>query len=118
MNNNYLIPANTKRGQLILGLFLPIDLIILAIGIVTSLILLAILPIDNALIAVIAVSPVLTAAFLVLPVAYYHNIRQLIAGMIRYLINRKKYTWKGWCFFDESQYSEFETKSNQSKQFK
>lgn len=104
MNGNYLVPANTKRGQLILGLFYPSDLILLAIGIVTTLILLAVLPIDLLWGVCTALAPALLASFLVLPVAYYHNIRQLIAEAIKFVISRKKYTWKGWCFLDESSF--------------
>ena len=108
--NNYLIPANTKRGRLILGLFYPIDLIILGIGVGVTLLLMVLLPIDQVWFAVAAISPGLIAGFLVLPVAYYHNIRQLLTEMIQYLMNRKKFVWKGWCFLDESQYSEPKSK--------
>ena len=104
MNGNYLIPANTKRGQLILGLFHPIDLIIVMVSIVITIVLIAILPMDKTLFAVLAITPGLIGGFLVLPVAYYHNVRQLITELIMYFINRKRYIWKGWCFLDESQY--------------
>ena len=107
MNGNYLIPANTKRGQLILGLFHMVDLIILGIGIVCTIILIAIVPMDQIGFALLAISPGLFAGFLVLPVAYYHNVRQLITELIKYFIGRKRYTWKGWCFLNES---EFESK--------
>ena len=104
MNGNYLIPANTKRGQLLLGLFKPVDLIILGIGMIITLILIAVLPIDQTTFAVIAVAPGILSGFLVLPVAYYHNVRQLLTELIMYFINRKRYIWKGWCFLDESNY--------------
>ncbi len=104
MNGNYLIPANTKRGQLILGLFQPIDLIIVLVGVFITIILIAILPMDQVQFAVLAISPALIAGFLVLPVAYYHNIRQLITEIFRYFSGRKRYVWKGWCFLDESNY--------------
>ena len=45
--NNYLIPANSKSGQLILGLFRPIDIWILSIGIIISVFLLAFVSIDT-----------------------------------------------------------------------
>ena len=35
-NNQYLIPANTKNGQLIAGLFYPIDSTILCIGLAVT----------------------------------------------------------------------------------
>ena len=107
---DYLIPANTKRGRLILGLFYPIDLIILGIGVGLTLLLMVLLPIDQVWFAVAAVLPGLIAGFLVLPVAYYHNIRQLLTEMIIYLVNRRKYVWKGWCFLDESKFAESESK--------
>ena len=106
MRGNYLIPANTKRGKLILGLFYPIDLIIVGISITVSLILLVILPIDQVWFAVAAITPGLVGAFLVLPVAYYHNVRQLVTEMFKYLASRKRYLWKGWCFLDESEFTE------------
>lgn len=112
MNGNYLVPANTKRGQLILGLFQPIDLIILLVGIVTSIILMVILPIEIVWFAVLAITPGLIAGFLVLPVAYYHNVRQLITELIKYFKGRKRYIWKGWCFLDESNYAESKSKFN------
>ena len=111
MNGNYLIPANTKRGQLILGLFQPIDLIIVGAGLALTLLLIVILPIDDSVwFAVAAISPGLVAGFLALPVAHYHNVRQLLTEIIKYFKNRKRYLWKGWCFLDESQYSESKSK--------
>lgn len=112
MNGNYLVPANTKRGQLILGLFQPIDLIILGIGIITTLILIALLPMDKVWFAVLAMQPALIAGFLVLPVAYYHNVRQLLTEIAKYFKSRKRYIWKGWCFLDESKYTESKSKYN------
>ena len=112
MNGNYLIPANTKRGQLILGLFQPIDLIILLIGITTTIILMVVLPMEEVGFAVMAITPGLVAGFLVLPVAYYHNVRQLITEMFKYLRGRKRYIWKGWCFLNESEFTESKSKFN------
>ena len=114
MNGNYLIPANTKRGQLILGLFELVDLIILGVGIVFTIVLVAIVPMDKIGFALLAITPGLVAGFLVLPVAYYHNVRQLITELIKYFIGRKRYIWKGWCFLDESQ---FESKNEPNKYY-
>ena len=49
MNGNYLIPANTKRGRLILGWFRPFDIILFGSGILVTLLLLAFLPCINQL---------------------------------------------------------------------
>lgn len=103
MNGNYLIPANTKRGQLILGFFMPIDLIIFGGGLGITLLLVMILPMDITWVAVLAIMPGILSGLLVAPVAYYHNIRQLLVEIYQYFTRRNKYVWKGWCFLDESE---------------
>ncbi len=103
MNGNYLIPANTKRGQLILGFFTPIDLIIFLSGLGTTLLLVVILPMDITWVAILAIMPGIVTGLLVLPVAYYHNVRQLIIEIYQYFTRRRNYVWKGWCFLDESE---------------
>ena len=103
MNGNYLIPANTKRGQLILGFFTPIDLIIFLSGLSTTLLLVAILPMDITWVAILAIMPGIVTGLLVLPVAYYPNVRHLIIEIYQYFTRRRNYVWKGWCFLDESE---------------
>jgi len=93
VNDNYLIPANTKRGQLILGIFMPIDLIIFGIGLGITLILVMILPMQNTLVALLAIMPGVITGLLVLPVAYYHNVRQLIVEIYQYYTKRNKFVW-------------------------
>lgn len=102
MNDNYLIPANTKKGQLILGLFQPFDLILFGSGLVITFLLVMILPMENTIIAILAILPGIVTGILVLPVAHYHNVRQLIIEMYKYFTSRNKFVWKGWCFLDES----------------
>ena len=101
MDGNYLIPANTKRGRLIFGVFEPIDAIMFGTGIVVTLLLLAILPIERVSAALIALAPALVTGLLVLPVAHYHNVRQLLIEIYKYFTNRNKFLWKGWCFSNE-----------------
>lgn len=103
MNQNYLIPANTKRGQLILGLFMPIDLIIFGTGLFVTLILVMILPMDITWVAILSIMPGVITGLLVLPVANYHNVRQLIIEIYQYFTKRSRFVWKGWCFIDESE---------------
>ena len=103
MNQNYLIPANTKRGQLILGFFMPIDLIIFGSGLAITLLLVMILPMDITWVAVLAIMPGIITGLLVLPVAYYHNVRQLIVEIYQYFTRRNRFVWKGWCFINESE---------------
>ena len=66
--NSYLIPANTKNGSLILGLFKPFDLILLGTGIVLSLILLMTLSMDYTWQVFVVLFPGALCAFLVIPI--------------------------------------------------
>ena len=102
MDNNYLIPANTKRGQLVLGLFYWIDIFIFGGGLLVSFLLMSFLPIDRLSFAILALTPGVICGLLVLPVAYYHNVRQLIVEIYKYFSQRRNFVWKGWCFLDES----------------
>lgn len=95
---NYLIPANTKRGQLILGLFRPFDLWLFGGGILVTLILLAFLPLTNTWVTILILCPALITGFLVMPVPYYHNMLNIIVELYEYLTERQTYRWKGWCY--------------------
>ena len=97
MNNNYLIPANTKSGALILNVFTPFDLILFLSGVGFSVILLAVLNLDSFAMTVIALAPGLICSFLVLPIPNYHNVLNVIMGAIEFLTERRVYVWKGWC---------------------
>ncbi len=97
---DYLIPANTKKGQLILGIFRPMDLILFGTGVLITLILLLIVPLQSTLLAVLVLSPALITGFLVLPVPNYHNMLTIIVEAWNFLSNRQKYVWKGWCVKD------------------
>ena len=98
--NNYLIPANTKSGQLILGIFKPFDLILLGTGVLITLIFLMTFPISSNWQVIIVVLPGLISAFLVIPVPNYHNILTIIIEAYIFLTNRRRYIWKGWCVKD------------------
>ncbi len=98
MYNQYLIPANTKKGKLILGLFRPFDLALFGSGILASLLLLAILPLNSTALTIILLSPAFICAFLVMPVPYYHNMLNIITEVYEFLTNRQTYRWKGWCW--------------------
>ena len=71
--NGYLIPANSKRSMLIFGIFQTIDLIIFLVGTGITLLLLLIVPVDTIPSVIIVLLPLLTSAFLVIPVPNYHN---------------------------------------------
>ena len=102
MYNDYLIPANTKRGKLILGLFRPFDLMLFGTGFFITIILLAFLPLTSTLVTVLILSPALITGFLVLPVPYYHNMLVVIMEAYDFFTNRQTYRWKGWCYRDVS----------------
>ena len=95
---NYLIPANTKKGQLILGLFRKFDLILFGSGVLVTMILIAFLPLGSTLVTILVLSPALITGFLVMPVPYYHNMLNVIVEMYEFLTNRQTYRWKGWCW--------------------
>ena len=98
MYDQYLIPANTKRGKLILGWFRPFDLALFSSGVLISLLLLAFLQFDDVISVIIGLSPALITGFLVMPVPNYHNMLNIIVEAYEFLTNRQKYEWKGWCY--------------------
>ena len=98
--NQFLIPANTKKGGLIFNLFQPIDAMIFGIGIATTILILVILSILNlttGFMSILALVPGLTAGVLVFPIPYYHNVRNGLKDLIAFYTNRQKYVWRGWC---------------------
>ena len=95
--NNYLIPANTKKGKLILGLFRPIDLILFSTGILITLIFLLAIPLTSTLVTILILLPALITGFLVVPVPYYHNMLIVISELLEFFKNQRRYEWKGWC---------------------
>ena len=100
MVNNYLIPANTKSGQLILGYFKPFDLILLGTGVLISLVLLMTFPMSSNWQVILVVMPGLISAFFVIPIPNYHNILTILIEAYTFLTNRRNYVWKGWCVKD------------------
>ena len=113
MNNQYLIPANTKRGKLILSIFYPIDLAIFLTGVIVTFILLIILSKMDAssLVKILAVVPGLVVTGLVVPLPNYHNVRVCIGELISFYTNNRNYKWRGWCAVYESRREEERSKS-------
>ncbi len=97
---NYIIPANTKKGQLFFGLFNTFDMILFGSGIGVSLLLLLALPIDDLKFALIAVLPGVVTGFLVFPIPNYHNVLTVIKNVITFFTTRQEFVWKGWCVTD------------------
>ncbi len=99
--NNYLIPANTKKSQLILGFFTPTDLVIFSVGCLWTLAMVLIIRSYNIVVLILIVLPALIGAFLVMPVPHYHNVLQLLTNIFNFYTNRRRYYWKGWCANEE-----------------
>lgn len=103
--NQYLIAANSKKGQLIFNVFRPLDLGIISTGGVVTLILFLIVQPDSLLPGIIVLLPVLVCAFLVMPIPNYHNVLCILQNIYRfYFVEKNQLTWKGWCAKNE--YSE------------
>lgn len=100
MDHQYLIPANTKRGKLILGWFRPFDLLLFGCGVLVTLVLLAFANVTDTLMIILMLSPAIITGFLVMPVPYYHNMLNIIVELYGFLTNRQSYRWKGWCYKD------------------
>lgn len=108
MDGRFLIPANTKKGLLILGMFKKVDLAILITGISISLIIFIILSNFNieGWAKIAALAPGAISAFLVFPIPNYHNVRTGIAEIMDFYSNIRVYKWRGWCALYESNRSE------------
>ena len=99
MTGNYLIPANSKKSEMILGLFTPVDLILFASGIGLTVILLLAIHTDSLGGMIFILMPALVASFLVFPVPNYHNVLQLIINIYSFFfIRQRTYKWRGWCY--------------------
>ena len=97
----YLIPANSKKSSLILGLFTEADAWIFGGGVGLTLLLLLVIHADTFWGMAVTLIPGLVAAFLVFPVPNYHNILQLLINIYTfYFVRQRTYTWKGWCYKD------------------
>lgn len=100
---NYLIPANTKKSQLILGFFTPTDLVIFGVGVFWTVAMLLIIKSLNIWIMIVVLLPLLICSFLVMPIPHYHNVKQLILNVFNFYTGRRKYYWKGWCIYEGSE---------------
>lgn len=96
-NQNYLIPANSKKSMLILGLFNMTDLIIFGTGCVISFVLLLAIHSNSIKTSILILLPALICSFLVVPLPNHHNVRTLIKNIYSYYTGRRTYYWKGWC---------------------
>lgn len=94
----YIIPANSKKSQLIFNVFRPIDLFgILLPGALLTVLFLFIFPGDTITAIVIKLAPVSLALFLVMPIPFYHNVLVYIREVYLYFNSQRRYYWRGWC---------------------
>ena len=98
---NYLIPANSKKSLLILGVFELFDLILFIVGLILSILLLFFVSPTSLLWAMIDIAPALICGFLVMPIPNYRNTRILLMEVYSFYTRREKFIWKGWCVNDE-----------------
>lgn len=99
MDYNYLVPANSKKQGLIFGFLMPIDAIIVAVGLTLSFMSFIIFGASSFLGGTLVILPAFVSAFLIFPIPNYHNSRIFIREMYRfYFVNRRKYMWRGWCY--------------------
>ncbi|MBR5662907.1 MAG: hypothetical protein IKX00_04620 [Bacilli bacterium] len=101
--NQYLIPANSKKSMLILGYFTAVDLVVFLMGVAFTLILLFLVQTSTIKLLILVILPGLISALLVLPVPHYHNVMQLLTNFYDYYTKSRMYCWKGWCATSEEE---------------
>ena len=101
MNQQFLIPANSKKSMLIFNMFRPIDLIIAVSGATITFITFLIVAPKTLISAIFVLAPVLISAFLVMPFAHYHNMLCVLNNIYSYFTTQQNYKWKGWCASEE-----------------
>ena len=94
---NYLIPANSKKSMLILSVFTYADLILFGSGIFTTGLLLLLIRSNSFFTMVLLIMPALLTGLMVLPIPNYHNVLGFLTSFFKYITNRRRYYWKGWC---------------------
>jgi len=97
----FLVPANAKRGTLIFNIFRPFDLILFGTGVAITFLLLALFQSTNIVITLISLLPGCICTLLILPIPNYHNVLCVLISVYNFYSGRRKYYWKGWCFYEE-----------------
>jgi len=99
--NGYLVPANSKKGTLILNMFRPFDLIMLCVGAAITLVSLMIVSSSNTIMIILSCLPIGITGLLVVPIPNYHNVLCAIQSIFKFFLERRNYVWKGWCFYEK-----------------
>lgn len=103
IGEGYLIPANTKSGQLIFGRFTVPDLILFGSGIAITMILLISIGVQGTANALVTLAPALICSFLVLPIPNYRNVKTFIKSTYQFYTSQRVYRWRGWCLYGQSE---------------
>lgn len=100
--NGYLVPANAKRGTLILNVFRPFDIIMFGTGLIVTLLLLVLIPSDQTIMILVSCLPAGITGLLVVPIPNYHNVLCILQNIYNYLfVDVNELKWRGWCCKDE-----------------
>lgn len=99
--NGYLVPANAKRGTLILNVFRPFDLILFGTGVGITLFMLALFHSSDTLTVILSILPAGITGLLVVPVPNYHNVLCALQSIFRFFSAQRNYKWRGWCFYEK-----------------
>ncbi len=100
MQNQYIIPANSKKSAMFLGFFTGKDIIVVLVGVSITILLLLMIKTESLLGLTLEILPAVISATLVFPIPNYHNVMQLLINMIDFFTERRKYYWRGWCAKD------------------
>ncbi len=99
--NGFLIPANAKRGTLILNIFRPFDAIMFGTGMMITLLLLILVDSNDTIMILLSCLPVAITGLLVIPIPNYHNVLCALQSIFRFFMERRNYYWRGWCFYEK-----------------
>ena len=97
MNNQYLIPANTKRSMLIFGIFRKIDLIIFGSGTALTFLMMFINNPTNLTDVFIDLLPFLITGAMVVPIPNQMNLWSFTVNVYEFLTKQRDYRWRVWC---------------------
>ncbi len=101
MDNLYLIPANSKKGQLLFNLFRPVDLVVFLTGVALSIIFFLAINSSTIVATIIKLIPIAIGTLLVVPLPNYHNVMMFLGDMWEFFSRRRVYLWRGWCVRSE-----------------
>ena len=80
------------------------------VGVGISLIALAIVPSTNMIAVIIALLPGCICGLLVFPIPNYHNVLCALISIYKFYTERRRYVWKGWCFYEQFKESDSSSK--------